>query len=99
MCSSDLSQENAARAYQFTAIARRAINQGAGLVALKLSYRALKSYWRILLEEPIRTLLTLSAACLLTLLPPALYRQMQALAFKAVAATQKRRLGETTRQS
>jgi glycosyltransferase involved in cell wall biosynthesis len=92
-------QESAARAYQLTAIARRAINQGAGSVALKLSYRALTSYWRILLEEPIRTLLTLSAACLLTLLPSALYRQMQALAFKTVSATQKHRLGETIKPS
>ena len=92
-------QESAARAYQFTAIARRAINQGAGLVALRLSYRALTSYWRILLEEPIRTLLTLSAACLLTLLPPALYRQIQSFAFKAVSATQKRRLGENVEHS
>jgi glycosyltransferase involved in cell wall biosynthesis len=85
-------QENAARAYQFTAIARRAINQGAGLVALKLSYRALRSYWRILLEEPLRTLLTLSAACLLTLLPQTLYHKLQALAFKTVSANQKRQL-------
>ena len=84
--------ESAARAYQFTAIARRAINQGAGSVALKLSYRAIVSYWRILLEEPLRTLLTLSAACLITLLPPALYLKLQALAFKTVAANQKRQL-------
>lgn len=84
--------ENAARAYQFTAIARRAINQGAGKVALKLTYQAVRSYWRILLEEPLRTLITLAAACLITLLPPALYRQLQALAFKTVAASQKRQL-------
>lgn len=87
-------QENAARAYQFTAIARRAVNQGAGPVALKLTIRALQSYWRILLEEPLRTLLTLSAACLLTLLPPPLYRKLQALAFQTVAAKQKRQLSQ-----
>jgi glycosyltransferase involved in cell wall biosynthesis len=92
-------QENAARAYQFTAIARRAINQGAGPVALKLSYRALGSYWRILLEEPIRTLLTLAAACLLTLLPPAIYLKLQALAFKSVAANQKRQLNYPSEES
>jgi glycosyltransferase involved in cell wall biosynthesis len=92
-------RESAARAYQFMAIARRAVNQGAGLVALKLSYRALVSYWRILLEEPLRTLLTLSAACLLTLLPQALYRQMQTLAFKTVSANQKRRLSYTSDDS
>jgi glycosyltransferase involved in cell wall biosynthesis len=91
--------ESAARAYQFTAIARRAINQGAGLVALKLSYRALRSYWRILLEEPLRTLLTLSAACLLTLLPQTLYHKLQALAFKTVAANQKRQLSYTSDDS
>lgn len=84
--------ENAARAYQFTAIARRAVNQGAGVVALKLNYRALRSYWRILLEEPVKTLLTLSAACLLTILPQALYRKLQAVAFKTVSVNQKRQL-------
>jgi hypothetical protein len=89
-------QENAARAYQFTAIARRAINQGVGLVALKLTARALRSYWRILLEEPLRTLLTLSAACLLTLLPQTLYRKLQALAFKTVAVKQKRQLSHAS---
>jgi glycosyltransferase involved in cell wall biosynthesis len=91
--------ESAARAYQFTAIARRAINQGAGLVALKLSYRALRSYWRILLEEPLRTLLTVSAACLLTLLPQTLYHKLQALAFKTVSANQKRQLSYTSDES
>jgi Glycosyl transferase family 2 len=91
--------ESAARAYQFTAIARRAVNQGAGLVALKLSYRALKSYWRILLEEPLRTLLTISAACLLTLLPRSLYRRIQALAVKTVAANQKRQLSDLSNDS
>ncbi|BAY09531.1 glycosyltransferase family 2 protein [Calothrix sp. NIES-2098] len=84
--------ENAARAYQLTAIARRAVNQGNGSMALKLSYRALATYWRILLEEPRRTMLTLSAACLLFLLPKTLYCQMQTLAFETVSAAQKRRL-------
>lgn len=70
----------------------RAINQGAGSMALQLSYRALASHWRILLEEPRRTLLTLSAACLLLLLPQTLYRQIQTLAFETVSAAQKRRL-------
>jgi glycosyltransferase involved in cell wall biosynthesis len=84
--------ENAARAYQLTAIARRAVNQGAGSIALQLSYRALVSYWRILLEEPRRTLMTIAAACLLILLPQTLYRQIQTLAVKTVAAAQNRRL-------
>ncbi|HBB32475.1 MAG TPA: glucosyl transferase [Cyanobacteria bacterium UBA8803] len=84
--------EDAARAYQLTAIARRAVNQGAGAMAVELSHRALGSYWRILLEEPRRTLLTLAAAYTLWLLPKPLYSQMKALAFKTAAASQKRQI-------
>ncbi|MBW4564840.1 MAG: glycosyltransferase [Mojavia pulchra JT2-VF2] len=84
--------ENAARAYQLTAIARRAVNQGAGGIAVELNHRALASYWRIILEEPRRTLLTLVAAYLLLMLPKPLYSRMQSLAFETVSATQKRRL-------
>jgi glycosyltransferase involved in cell wall biosynthesis len=83
---------SAARAYQLIAIARRAVNQGSGAIALQLSYQALNAYWRILLEEPIRTCLTLAAACLLVLLPPTLYRQLKTAAFETVSTAQKRRL-------
>lgn len=84
--------ENAARAYQLTAIARRAVNQGAGAMAVELSHRALTSYWRILLEEPKRTLLTLAAAYTLWLLPQPVYSQMKAIALKSTAASQKRQI-------
>lgn len=84
--------ENTARADRLMAIARRAVNQGAGAMDLKPIDRALTAYWRILLEDPRRTLLTIAAASLLAVLPQALYRQLQALAFKIVSANQKRRL-------
>lgn len=84
--------ENIARAYQLTAIARRAVNQGAGEVAVELNHRALTAYWRILLEEPRRTLLTLAAAYLLFLLPQPIYRQLQTWAFAIAKAIQKNHL-------
>jgi glycosyltransferase involved in cell wall biosynthesis len=83
---------NAARAYQFTALARRAIYQGAGAMAVQLNHRALAAYWRILLEEPRRTLVTIAAAYLLFLLPKPIYKQMQSLAFGATSVSHKRRL-------
>lgn len=84
--------ERAAKAYQLTAIARRAINQGAGSIAVELNHRALAAYWRILLEEPRRTLLTLVAAYLLFLLPQPIYRQLQTWAFAIASAIQKHHL-------
>ncbi len=87
--------ESAARAYQLTAIARRAVNQGDGSMAVELNHRALTTYWRILIEEPRRTLLTLVAGYLLLLLPKPVYSQIQTLVFKTVAITQKRHLSVT----
>ncbi|WP_416235646.1 glycosyltransferase family 2 protein [Nodularia sp. UHCC 0506] len=84
--------ERAAKAYQLTAIARRAVNQGAGSVAVELNHHALAAYWRILLEEPRRTLLTLVAAYLLFLLPQPIYRQLQTWAFAIASVIQKRQL-------
>lgn len=87
--------ENVARAYQLTAIARRAVNQGDGSMAVKLNHQALANYWRILIEEPRRTLLTLVAAYLLLLLPKPVYNQIQTLVFKTVAVNQKRQISVT----
>jgi glycosyltransferase involved in cell wall biosynthesis len=84
--------ESPARAYQLTAIARRAVNQGDGSIAVELNHRALGTYWRILIEEPRRTFMTLVAAYLLFLLPKPIYSQIQTLVFKTVAFTQKRHL-------
>jgi glycosyltransferase involved in cell wall biosynthesis len=92
--------ENPARAYQLRYLARRAVTLKDSSVAIQLLHRALATHWRILLEEPRRTLLTLSAAYLLRLLPEPFYYQLESLALKMTEFTQRRRiLQDQSRQS
>jgi len=84
--------EGSAKAYQLRYLARSAVRLQAGSMAVKLIQRALSMHWRILLEEPRRTLLTLVAAYLLWLLPRDFYSQMETIALKMTGATQKRRI-------
>ena len=79
-----------ARAYQLRYLARRATRQRQGAVASDLLRRSLASDWRILLEEPRRTLITLLAAYLLRLLPEGLYRRLERLMLRSTGASQKR---------
>jgi glycosyltransferase involved in cell wall biosynthesis len=81
--------ENAAKAYQLTYLARRAITLGEGSMAVELGHRALAAHWRILLEEPSKTILTFAAAYLLWLLPQSLYARMETLAFRTRGANQR----------
>jgi glycosyltransferase involved in cell wall biosynthesis len=60
-------------AYELRYLARSAIRVKNGKVAVELINRALFTYWRILLEQPRRTLLTLIAAYVLWLLPASVY--------------------------
>ena len=91
--------ENPAMAYQLRHLARRAVTLAAGSTAVDLAHQAMSTYWRILVEEPRRTLLTLAAAYSLWLLPGSLYDQMQSLALRMTGANQKRRmLQEQSRQ-
>lgn len=90
---------DAAKAYQLRFLARRSVRMKAASEAVEFAHRALSTYWRILLEEPRRTLLTLAAAYSLWLLPRSLYSQMEIFALKMTGATQKRRiLQEQSRQ-
>jgi glycosyltransferase involved in cell wall biosynthesis len=66
-----------ARAYQYRYLARRAVRQGDPLMALQLLWRAISSTPRILLQEPVRTGVTLGAALVQALLPDALYRRLE----------------------
>lgn len=84
--------EDAAMAYQLTSLARRAISLRSGAMALQLGNQALKTHWKILLEEPTKTFLTFAAAYLLCLLPHSLYIQMETLALKIKGAKQKKRI-------
>lgn len=84
--------ETLARAYQLRYLARRAVRLQDGSMAVKLVNQALATNWRILLEEPRRTLISIAAAYFLWLLPQSLYSQLESVALKSTGATQKRRI-------
>lgn len=84
--------ETLARAYQLRYLARRAVRLQDGSMAVQLVNRALATNWRILLEEPRRTLISLAAAYFLWLLPQSLYTSIEAVALKSTGATQKRQI-------
>ncbi len=84
--------ETLARAYQLRYLARRAVRLQDGSMAVELVNRALATNWRILLQEPRRTLISVAAAYFLWLLPQSLYSQLESVALKSTGATQKRRI-------
>ncbi|MBD1935704.1 MULTISPECIES: glycosyltransferase family 2 protein [Cyanophyceae] len=84
--------ENPTKAYQLRYLARSAVRLKAGSMAVQLMHQALAAHWRLVFEQPRRTLMTLAAAYMLWLLPQPLYAQIEAVAAKMTAATQKRRI-------
>jgi glycosyltransferase involved in cell wall biosynthesis len=84
--------ESRARAYQLRYLARRAIRKPDGGEAVKLVHRALATDWRITIEEPRRTILTLLAAYLLFLLPRSFYTKIEQLALHITGKNQERRI-------
>lgn len=82
----------AARAYQLRYLARRAVFLEDSRMAINFAHRAIKTYWRILITEPRRTVMTLAAAYLLHLLPRSLYHRIEAFMLKLTGASQKRRI-------
>lgn len=89
----------AAKAYELRKLSRWAVRLQAAPTAVDMAHQALLTYWRMLLEEPRRTFLTLAAAYSLYFLPRPLYCKIEALALKITGATQKRRiLQEQSRQ-
>jgi glycosyltransferase involved in cell wall biosynthesis len=83
---------NRARAYQLRYLARRAARQRSTKVATQLLHQAIATDWRIFVEEPRRTLLTLAATYSLWLLPKPAYLVLEAIALKVTGLTQKRRI-------
>ncbi|AOY78531.1 glycosyltransferase family 2 protein [Moorena producens JHB] len=83
---------NLALAYRLRNFARSAVRLKDGPMSVKLINAALATYWRILLEEPSRTLRTLAAAYLLWLLPKPLYSHLEVLAVKVVGMIQRRQI-------
>ncbi|WP_460205553.1 glycosyltransferase family 2 protein [Scytonema sp. NUACC21] len=69
--------ENLVRAYSLRYLARSAVRRKDNLLAIQMIHRAIKTDWRILVEQPRRTLLTLIAAYLLWLIPQVLYSRIE----------------------
>ncbi|MDJ0676991.1 MAG: glycosyltransferase family 2 protein [Calothrix sp. MO_167.B42] len=84
---------NAAKAYELRKSARWAVRLQLGLTAVKFSHQALSTHWRILVEEPRRTIITLVAAYLLCLIPRPLYHQIEVQAIKIIGFSQRLRVG------
>jgi hypothetical protein len=80
--------ERPARAFQLRYLARQAIRLHDGKMAIRLTHRALGTDPRILLREPGRTLVTLSAAYLLRLAPQRLYLALERVASRMIGALQ-----------
>lgn len=84
--------EDTARAYQLRYLSRRCVRMQDGAMAVKLFHRSLSTNWKIIAEEPRRTLITGAAAYLLWALPKPLYHWSETLALKVTGASQKRRI-------
>lgn len=80
--------ESLSMAYQFRYLARRAVTLKEGRAAVDMFNHSLFADWRILFEEPRRTLITGAAAYLLWLIPKSLYHQIENLALKVTRKTQ-----------
>lgn len=81
-----------ARAYQLRYLARRATRERERGPAMRLTVQALGAHWQILLEEPGRTLVTMAAASLLWILPPAQYKWLEGRMIRLTGKHQKRRI-------
>lgn len=84
--------EAPARAYHLRYLARRAVTLRSGIVAVSLFNQSLRTYWKLLMEEPRRTLLTGGAAYLLYLLPKFLYIQLEMLMLNKTGINQQREI-------
>lgn len=84
--------EAPARAYQLRYLARRAVRLKDAKMAVRLVNSALKTHWKILLAEPQRTVLTLCAAYLMSLLPSAFYPRLESMALQMTGTLQKLRI-------
>jgi glycosyltransferase involved in cell wall biosynthesis len=79
---------NLARAYYMRYTARRAVTLRDGKLAMKMVNRSLLTDWRILREEPGRTLTTVAAAYLLRFIPDGMYRSLEQKALQMTGKTQ-----------
>jgi glycosyltransferase involved in cell wall biosynthesis len=81
--------EHRAKAFHLRYIARRAVTLRDGSMATRMVNRSLAADWRIVLEEPIKTGLTVSAAYLLRIVPRRLYLKLENLALNSLSQKQR----------
>ena len=75
-----------AESYQLRYLARRAVRSGESATALRLICETLKLYPMILREEPMRTVSTLIAAAIRSMLPGSLFDRVEKAAIKVAKA-------------
>lgn len=87
----DLSQQYSKllKAYALRKFTQWAVRQREALAAKKMIYEALATNWKIIIEEPLRTLIILGAIYSLTFLPRPLYLKLETFAFKLTGFIQK----------
>lgn len=81
-----------ARAYQLRYLARQAIRLRDGATATSLVHNALSEKWTILIEEPGRTIATLSAAYLLKLMPECIYLNVEKWGQQVIGFIQEKKI-------
>jgi glycosyltransferase involved in cell wall biosynthesis len=88
---------NKAKAYQLRYLARRAASQRSPKMATQFLHQALMTDWRIILEEPRRTLLTLAATYSLWLLPQPIYKLLEKQVMALTGSQQKQQIQQEQR--
>lgn len=83
------------RAYHLRYLARSAIRWKSDAIAIRLMHQVLATYWRIIIESPRQTIMTLAAAYLLLLVPRRLHARFEVIAGKPTTIFQqlKTRIG------
>lgn len=81
-----------ARGFQLRYLARQAIRQRDGSLALRYAAEALRTAPGMLVREPSRTLVTLGAALALTLVPGGVYGRIEPLGVRMIGRTQQARI-------
>jgi glycosyltransferase involved in cell wall biosynthesis len=85
----------AAKAYEIRKLARWAVRLKSAPIAVKMANQALYTYWKMIFEEPEKTLITLAAAYSLYLLPKQFYSGLENLALQITSFAQKRRINSS----
>jgi glycosyltransferase involved in cell wall biosynthesis len=86
--------ESLARAYQYRYLARRAVRNREGNIAVKLINQALFEDKRIITEEPQRTFMTIVAAYIINILPKKWYLTIEKIALKIIGKSQQKNIGQ-----